>query len=132
MHALLRKAAAPLAPAAPTGCFLLTPLPCFLFPSPCSQARAPPPELICSHPDASLVNAAAQRAQQLSQAGPAERLPLFAACALCPAVLRRGARQPAPVAPHSRPSVPAAQLSPLRLSLRHAAGFHTCLPCLMP
>ncbi|KAL4459188.1 hypothetical protein ABPG75_014053 [Micractinium tetrahymenae] len=32
------------------------------------KARAPPVELICSHPDASLVNAAAQRAQQLSQA----------------------------------------------------------------
>lgn len=32
------------------------------------QARAPPPELWCSHPDTSLVNAAAARAQALTQA----------------------------------------------------------------
>lgn len=39
----------------------------------CLQARAPPVELVCSHPDASLVNAAARRAQQLSQARPCLR-----------------------------------------------------------
>lgn len=35
--------------------------------TPLPQARAPPPELWCSHPDTSLVNAAAQRAQALTQ-----------------------------------------------------------------
>jgi hypothetical protein len=36
--------------------------------SPAAQARAPPARLWCSHPDTSLVNAAAARAQALTQA----------------------------------------------------------------
>jgi len=39
-----------------------------LNPTPTLQARASPPELWCSHPDTSLVNAAANQAQALTQA----------------------------------------------------------------